>query len=52
MKLKPLRIGDLETLIPTIQGAMGIKVSTFSLAAAVTFFCSYQNPDMCYWFYV
>jgi len=38
IKLKPLRIGDLEIKIPTIHGAMGIKVSTFSLAAAVTFF--------------
>ena len=36
IKLKPLRIGDLEIKIPIIQGAMGIKVSTFSLAAAVT----------------
>jgi nitronate monooxygenase len=35
MKLKPLRIGDLEIKIPIIQGAMGIKVSTFSLASAV-----------------
>ena len=34
-KLKPLIIGDLEIKIPIIQGGMGVKVSTASLAAAV-----------------
>jgi len=34
-KLKPLRIGDLEIKIPIIQGGMGVKVSTASLASAV-----------------
>jgi len=34
-KLKPLMIGDLEIKIPIIQGGMGVKVSTASLAAAV-----------------
>ena len=33
--LKPLVIGDLTIKIPIIQGAMGIRVSTHSLAAAV-----------------
>ncbi len=33
--LKPLIIGDLEIEIPIIQGAMGIRVSTHTLAAAV-----------------
>ncbi|OGW75731.1 MAG: 2-nitropropane dioxygenase [Omnitrophica bacterium RBG_13_46_9] len=35
-KLKPLIIGDLEIKIPIIQGGMGVKVSTASLASAVT----------------
>ncbi len=34
-KLKPLIIGDLEIMIPIIQGGMGVKVSTASLASAV-----------------
>ncbi|MFH1288267.1 MAG: nitronate monooxygenase, partial [bacterium] len=34
-KLKPLIIGDLEIKTPIIQGGMGIKVSTASLASAV-----------------
>lgn len=34
-KLEPLVIGDLQIRIPIIQGAMGVKVSTASLAAAV-----------------
>ncbi len=34
-KLDSLRIGDLEMKIPLIQGGMGVKVSTASLAAAV-----------------
>jgi len=34
-KLKPLIIGDLEIKIPIIQGAMGVKISTASLASAV-----------------
>jgi len=34
-RLKPLIIGDLEIKIPIIQGGMGVKVSTASLAAAV-----------------
>lgn len=34
-KLKPLIIGDLEIPIPIIQGGMGVKVSTASLASAV-----------------
>jgi len=34
-KLKPLIIGDLEIKIPIIQGGMGVKVSTASLASAV-----------------
>ncbi|MDD5774160.1 MAG: nitronate monooxygenase family protein [bacterium] len=34
-KLKPLILGDLEVKIPIIQGGMGIKVSTASLASAV-----------------
>jgi len=34
-KLKPLVIGDLEIKIPIIQGGMGVKVSTASLASAV-----------------
>jgi len=33
--LKSLIIGDLELKIPIIQGAMGVKVSTASLASAV-----------------
>lgn len=33
--LKPLVIGDLEIKIPIIQGGMGVRVSTASLAAAV-----------------
>lgn len=33
--LKPLIIGDLEIKIPIIQGAMGVKISTASLASAV-----------------
>jgi len=33
--LKPLIIGDLEIKIPIIQGGMGVKVSTASLASAV-----------------
>jgi len=33
--LKPLVIGDLEIKLPIVQGAMGIRVSTFSLVAAV-----------------
>ncbi|MBL7157684.1 MAG: nitronate monooxygenase [Candidatus Omnitrophica bacterium] len=34
-ELKPLLIGDLEIKIPIIQGGMGVKVSTASLAGAV-----------------
>ena len=34
-KLEPLIIGDSQIRIPIIQGAMGIKVSTASLASAV-----------------
>ena len=34
-ELKPLKIGDLEIKIPIIQGGMGVKVSTASLASAV-----------------
>ena len=34
-RLKPLFIGDLEIKIPIIQGGMGVKVSTASLASAV-----------------
>ncbi len=34
-KLKPLIIGDLKIKIPIIQGGMGVKVSTASLASAV-----------------
>jgi NAD(P)H-dependent flavin oxidoreductase YrpB (nitropropane dioxygenase family) len=34
-KLEPLVIGDLQVRIPIIQGAMGVKVSTASLASAV-----------------
>lgn len=34
-KLQPLYIGDLEIKTPIIQGAMGVKVSTASLASAV-----------------
>jgi len=34
-KLEPLVIGDLEIEIPIIQGGMGVKVSTASLASAV-----------------
>jgi len=34
-ELKPLFIGDLEIKIPIIQGGMGVKVSTASLASAV-----------------
>ncbi|MBU0683227.1 MAG: nitronate monooxygenase family protein [Candidatus Omnitrophota bacterium] len=34
-ELKPLVIGDLEIKIPIIQGGMGVRVSTSSLAAAV-----------------
>ena len=34
-KLEPLIIGDLEVRIPIVQGAMGVKVSTASLASAV-----------------
>lgn len=34
-QLKPLVIGDLEIKIPIIQGGMGVKVSTASLAGAV-----------------
>jgi len=34
-KLKPLIIGDLEIKIPIIQGGMGVRVSTASLASAV-----------------
>ncbi|MCK5306866.1 MAG: nitronate monooxygenase [Candidatus Omnitrophica bacterium] len=33
--LKPLIIGDLEIRIPIIQGGMGVRVSTASLAGAV-----------------
>jgi len=33
--LKPFLIGDLEIKIPIIQGGMGVKVSTASLASAV-----------------
>jgi len=33
--LKPLIIGDLEIKIPIIQGGMGVKVYTASLASAV-----------------
>lgn len=33
--LNPLIIGDLEIKIPIIQGGMGVKVSTASLASAV-----------------
>lgn len=34
-KLKPLIIGDLEIKIPIIQGGMGVRVSTSSLAVSV-----------------
>lgn len=34
-KLNPLRIGDLTIEIPIIQGGMGVRVSTASLASAV-----------------
>ena len=34
-QLEPLIIGDLEIKIPIIQGGMGVKVSTASLASAV-----------------
>ena len=34
-KLKPLIIGDLEIKVPIIQGGMGVRVSTSSLAASV-----------------
>ena len=34
-KLQPLRIGDLEIAVPIIQGAMGVRVSTAPLVAAV-----------------
>jgi NAD(P)H-dependent flavin oxidoreductase YrpB (nitropropane dioxygenase family) len=34
-KLNPLIIGDMEVKIPIVQGAMGVKVSTASLASAV-----------------
>jgi nitronate monooxygenase len=33
--LKPLIIGDLEIKVPIIQGGMGVRVSTSSLASAV-----------------
>ncbi len=33
--LKPLMIGDLEVKIPIVQGGMGVRVSTASLASAV-----------------
>ena len=33
--MKPLIIGDLEIKIPIIQGGMGVRVSTASLASAV-----------------
>ncbi len=33
--LKPLNIGGLEVKVPIIQGGMGVRVSTSSLAAAV-----------------
>lgn len=34
-KLNPLIIGDLKIKVPIIQGGMGVRVSTSSLAAAV-----------------
>jgi nitronate monooxygenase len=34
-ELQPLMIGDLEVPIPIVQGGMGVKVSTASLASAV-----------------
>jgi len=34
-KLKPLIIGDLEIKVPIVQGGMGVKISTASLASAV-----------------
>lgn len=34
-KLKPLILGDIEVKIPIVQGGMGVKVSTASLASAV-----------------
>ena len=34
-QLSPLVIGDLEIKIPIIQGGMGVKISTASLASAV-----------------
>ena len=34
-KMKPLTIGDLKIKIPIIQGGMGVKISTASLASAV-----------------
>ena len=34
-KLKPLKIGDLVIKVPIIQGGMGVRVSTSSLASAV-----------------
>ena len=33
--LKPLMLGDLEIKIPILQGGMGVKISTASLASAV-----------------
>ncbi|RJP56934.1 MAG: nitronate monooxygenase [Candidatus Auribacter fodinae] len=34
-ELKPLCIGDIEIKVPIIQGAMGVKISTAPLVAAV-----------------
>ncbi|MFC1566788.1 NAD(P)H-dependent flavin oxidoreductase [bacterium] len=34
-KIEPLVLGDLEIKVPIIQGGMGVKVSTSSLASAV-----------------
>ncbi len=34
-ELEPLHLGDLEVKLPLVQGGMGVKVSTASLAAAV-----------------
>ncbi len=36
MKIKPLKIGDLIVRLPIIQGGMGVGVSRYNLAQAVT----------------
>lgn len=35
MKLKPIKIGDLEVKIPIIQGGMGVGISRYNLAGHV-----------------